>query len=447
MDSVIKLEDISFFYDKGKYSEVQALKNVNMDIKQGEYVSFFGPSGCGKSTILYIISGVERPDEGKVFINGQNIMDLSQRELAIYRQVGIGIVFQNFNLIPSISNIDNVALPMAFLGISAEKRKKKAMEILERLGIEQFANRYPHELSGGQQQRFGIARALANDPPIILADEPIGNLDSVNANNVLDLLKELNEKDGKTIIIVTHEAWSLRDVKKIFYMRDGSVTRIESKEQPKEFKKVGTGYYYKNLFPELPPVENRAKTISSMALRGYSQPEQRRLESFISQRLKGELDKDGLRTALDKSYNEGGVGLWRQKAIKITNYIEDIIEGEKKFNLFYKKIKEAPEAPLSKDVEDLRNWVLEEYKGALTPLQLERLDEGIGERARNIINTDHFRKILDLPKERGGVGLKIRSSFKIAEKLESIIGNTDKANEPTINSVESFNSLPEKHGS
>lgn len=157
MDSVIKLEDVSFFYDKGKYSEVQALKNVNMDIKQGEYVSFFGPSGCGKSTILYIISGVERPDEGKVFTNGQDIMGLSQKELAIYRQIGIGIVFQNFNLIPSISNIDNVSLPMAFLGISSEKRKKKAMEILERLGIAQLANRYPHELSGGQQQRFELS--------------------------------------------------------------------------------------------------------------------------------------------------------------------------------------------------------------------------------------------------------------------------------------------------
>ena len=427
MDPVIKLEDVSFFYDKGKYSEVQALKSVSMEIKQGEYVSFFGPSGCGKSTILYIISGVERPDEGKVFINGQDIMGLSQKELAIYRQVGIGIVFQNFNLIPSISNIDNVALPMAFLGISAEKRQKKAMEILERLDIAQFANRYPHELSGGQQQRFGIARALANDPPIILADEPIGNLDSVNANNVLDLLKELNEKDGKTIIMVTHEAWSLRDVKRIFYMRDGSVTRIESKEQPKEFKKVGTGYYYKNLFPELPPVESRAKMIAAMAMRGYSQPEQRRLESFISQRLKGELDKDGLRIALDKPYSQGGVGLWRQKAKKITDYVEDIILGENKLGFFYKKIKETPEAPFSQDVEDLRNWMLEEYKGSLTPLQIERLDEGISERVRNIITTDHFRKILDLPKEQGGLGLKIRSSFKMAEKLEAIIGSEERA--------------------
>lgn len=429
MDSVIKLEDVSFFYDKGKYSEVRALKNVSMDIKQGEYVSFFGPSGCGKSTILYIISGVERPDEGKVFINGQDIMSLSQKELAIYRQIGIGIVFQNFNLIPSISNIDNVSLPMAFLGISSEKRQKKAMEILERLGIAQFANRYPHELSGGQQQRFGVARALANDPPIILADEPIGNLDSVNANNVLDLLKELNEKDGKTIIMVTHEAWSLRDVKKIFYMRDGSITRIESKEKPTLFKKVGTGYYYKNLFPELPPAESRAKMIAAMALRGYSQLEQKRLEYFISQRLKEQIDNDTLRSVLDRPYAQGGVGLWKQKAKKITDYVEDIMSGEKKLGLFYKKIKETPEAPFLKDVEDLRNWVLEEYKGELTPLQLERLDEGIGERVRNIITTEHFRKIIDLPKEKGGMGLKIRSSFKMAEKLEAIIGGEENNHE------------------
>jgi len=421
MDPVIKLENINFFYDKGKYSEVQALKNVSLEIKQGEYVSFFGPSGCGKSTILYIVSGVERPSDGNTFVNGQNLINLSQKELAMYRQIGIGIVFQNFNLIPSISNIDNVSLPMAFLGISSNKRQKKAMEILERLGIAEMAYRYPHELSGGQQQRFGIARALANDPPIILADEPIGNLDSVNANNVLDLLKELNEKDGKTIVMVTHEAWSLRDVERIFYMRDGAITRIESKK-PVLFKRVGTGYYYKNLFPEIPPVENRAKIIAALALRGYSQMETKRLEYFIAQRLKDQIDNETFKGVLDRPYKQGGVGLWKQKAAKIADYVGNIIAGENKLGLFYKKIKETQEAPLSHEVEDLRNWVVTEYKGSLTPLQTERLDESIDERIRNIINDDHFRKILNLAKEKGGVGLNVRSSFKMTEKLEAIIG-------------------------
>ena len=241
MKPIIELKGVDFYYDKGKPSEVHALRDANLEIKPGEYISFFGPSGCGKSTILYIISGVEQPEKGKVIVNGQDLIDFSFKELAVYRQLGIGIIFQNFNLIPSIKNIENVALPMAFLGISPNIRKKKAMEIFERLGIADLANRYPYELSGGQQQRVGIARALANDPPIILADEPIGNLDSDNATKVLNLLKEFNLKDGKTIIMVTHEAWSLRDVGRIFYMRDGAITKVETRK-PEKVKKINSSY-------------------------------------------------------------------------------------------------------------------------------------------------------------------------------------------------------------
>jgi putative ABC transport system ATP-binding protein len=422
MNPIIKLENVDFYYDRGKPAEVHALNNISLEIMPGDYVSFFGPSGCGKSTMLYIISGVERPDTGKIIINGQDLMGFSTKELAIYRQIGIGIIFQNFNLIPSIKIVDNVTLPMAFLGISIEKRKERAMVILERLGIKEVADRYPYELSGGQQQRVGVARALANDPPIILADEPIGNLDSANATNVLDLLKEFNQKDGKTIIMVTHEAWSLRDVNRAFYMRDGNIIKMEEKQPQAVAKKAGAAYYNKNLFPEMPKAEVMAKTMAGLVLRGYSQAEIKRLEYFLADRFAGKIDKDVFKMVLDRPYKEGGVGLWKQKAEKIANYIEDVMGEEKELETIYKKIEKSPEAPLYDEVEKIRHWLIEDFKLKLTPLQSSRLHEAVGERIRNIITLENFQKVLDLSKDTGGVGLRTRTSFKMSEKLETILG-------------------------
>jgi putative ABC transport system ATP-binding protein len=418
---IIKLENVDFYYDRGKPSEVHALKDVSLEIQPGEYVSFFGPSGCGKSTILYAIAGIERPDSGKVIVNSQNLMDFAQRELAIYRQIGIGIIFQNFNLIPSIKNIDNIALPMAFLGISPEKRHQRAMEIFERLGIADLAERYPHELSGGQQQRVGIARALANDPPIILADEPLGNLDSANANNVLDLLREFNQKDRKTIIMVTHEAWSLRDVNRVFYMRDGAITKLEERKPELVVKKAGE-VFYKKLFPELPTIETRAKVIASLALKGFSQSEIKRFEFFLAQRFRDQIDKDVFRMVLDRPYKDGGVGLWKQKAKKISDYVEGVLKEEKDLAALYKKLERSPELPLLEEVQRIRGWLLEGFATKLTPLQIDRLDESISDRIRNVITADNFQRVLDLAKNKGGIGLKIRTSFKLAEKLETLLG-------------------------
>lgn len=424
-ESIIKLENVNFYYDKGKPTEVHALKDVNLEIKAGEYISFFGPSGCGKSTLLYIIAGVERPDSGKVVVNGQDLMNFSPRELAIYRQIGIGIIFQNFNLIPSIKNFENVTLPMAFLGISPKKREQRAVEIMSYLGVAELMDRYPFELSGGQQQRVSIARSLANNPPIVLADEPIGNLDSVNANNVLNILKEFNQQDGKTIIMVTHEAWSLKDVSKIYYMRDGAITKIEEKGEKLAVKKVGAGYYYKNLFPKLPVIEVRAKALASLILRGYSKEEIKRMEYFISHYFRNQIDKETFRMVLDRPYKEGGVGLWKQRAAKIADYMETVIKEEKELGALYKKLEQNPEEPFYEEMEKIQRWLLDGFTIKMTPLLKRRLSEITEERIRNIIPSEHFRKILNLSKNEGGVGLKIRTSLKITEKLETLLGRKE----------------------
>jgi len=310
---------------------------------------------------------------------------------------------------------------MAFLGISPARRIKRAMEILERLEVGHLANRYPHELSGGQQQRLGIARALANDAPIILADEPIGNLDSENAVNVLNILKEFNEKDKKTIILVTHESWSLRDVTKVFHMRDGKLLKTENRK-PSQVKKVGKGLYYRKLFPELPTNEAHARSLSALILRGYSKAAIKRLEYFILQRFNNRMNADDFQKMLDLPFRDGGVGLWKQKAKKVRAYIDGLMEGKKELDLLYKKLEQNPNKPFDREIDDIRGWLLSGFPFKLSPIQIERIDELIGERIRNIITPSNFRKGLDLAKAKGGVGLRSGTSFKMADKLETILG-------------------------
>lgn len=417
---IIKLEDVNLWYDKNKPSETQALKNINLDIEKGEYVAFFGPSGSGKTTLLYLISGIDQPQEGKVLINDRDITAMTKRELAIYRQIGVGIIFQQFNLISSLTVLDNVTLPMTFLGIAGSKRKEEGLKLLDRLGIKDLAERFPFELSGGQQQRVGIARALANNPPIIVADEPLGNLDSENAKNVLAFLKELNEKDGRTIVMVTHEAWSLKDVKKIFYMKDGEIIKTE-KPTPKTLAESLSAHLYKELSPGASAFEVTGRSLSAMFLRGYSMEEIKRFEFFLVQRLKNNIDAEVFMRVLDRPYKENGVGLWRQKAVKISHYIEDIIQKRKEVEEVHKELELHPESPLRNEVEKIRIWLLEEYYGKITPSQQIRLDELISERLRSIITYDRFRKIANLSKKKYGIGLSFRTSQKIAEKLEAIL--------------------------
>ncbi|MBI2450780.1 MAG: ATP-binding cassette domain-containing protein [Parcubacteria group bacterium] len=420
MDSIIKIQNINLWYDKGKPSETQALKDINLEIEKGEYVAFFGPSGSGKTSLLYLIAGIDQPQEGKIYINNKDITSVSKKEAAIYRQIGVGIIFQQFNLIPSLTVLANVALPMAFLGISEDKRKIETLKLLERLGIKEMANRYPFELSGGQQQRVGIARALANNPPIILADEPLGNLDSDNAKRVLEFLKELNKKDGRTIIMVTHEAWSLKDVKRIFYLKDGVVTKTEN-PTPKTVAESLSHHLYQELTPELTSVEVSAQSLAQLFMRGYSIEEIKRFEFFLLERLKNHIDSDIFRRVLDRPFKQNGVGLWRQKAERISRFIDDIIQKRKEIKKVYEELEYNLESPIRDEVEKIRMWLIEDYHGKLSELQNHRLNELIAERLKSIITPERFKKIANKSKKEYGVGLSFRSTQKISEKLEAIL--------------------------
>lgn len=441
MSTIIKIENVNLWYDKGKPIEVHALKDVSISIEKGDYVAFFGPSGCGKTSMLYSISGIDRFQEGKVFINDRDISGLTNQELAIFRQTGIGIVFQQFNLVPSLSVLKNVALPMLFVGVSSAKAEIEAQKLIARLGLEKYANRYPYELSGGQQQRVGIARALANNPPIIIADEPLGNLDSVSAKIVLEFLKELNEKDGRTVIMVTHEAWSLRDVKTIFHMKDGQVLSVEKSDKGSVASSLS-----KKLYEQLSIKDKNetadgggskeeklsARVLANFLLRGYSMDEIRRFESFVNDRFDNKIDNKEFRKMINKPFKEGGVGLWKKKAERVTLYLEGIIDKRKDVEHIFNTIEKNPELSISDEVQVIRNWLMEGYTGKLSPQQFISLDQVVSDRIRGFIPADKIVELLDLSTNKFGVGLSFRAAQLIAEKLELILAENDSESVPSV---------------
>ncbi len=222
---VIELIDVYKIY-RTPYYEVRALDGVTMSVEDGEFVVIMGPSGSGKSTLLNMIGCLDKPTSGRVLINGVETSKLNDRQLTELRRDTIGFIFQTFNLIPTLTAFENVELPMIFKGISRRKREEKARELLNLVGLEDVADRKPNEMSGGQQQRVAIARALANDPIILLCDEPTGNLDTKTGKQVMDLIKQQNEERGVTVVLVTHDPALSVYGDRVVNIRDGRIVDV-----------------------------------------------------------------------------------------------------------------------------------------------------------------------------------------------------------------------------
>jgi putative ABC transport system ATP-binding protein len=223
---VVRTVDVVKQYGEGE-AAVRALNGVSCEIFGGEYLSIMGPSGSGKSTFFNMIGGLDKPNEGSVFVNSVDIAQLTPRELAFLRCHTIGYIFQTFNLITVRTALENVTLPMLFAGTSPEDAEERGMKLLDTVGLGHRYHHRPTELSGGQQQRVAIARSLANDPAIILADEPTGNLDLKTGQEIIDLLKMLQSERGVTIISATHDHKMLDVSDRIFHIRDGKLDRID----------------------------------------------------------------------------------------------------------------------------------------------------------------------------------------------------------------------------
>lgn len=226
---MVELQNVAKQYQMGE-TKVRALRGLDLNITKEEFVAIVGPSGSGKSTLMHIIGALDIPDEGRVLLDGTDISEYDENELANLRGNKVGFVFQTFNLIHTLSSLENVALPLTFHGISKSEREERAAELLDMVGLGDRLGHKPAELSGGEQQRVSIARALVNDPDILLADEPTGNLDSDTGEDIMELIKGLNRDKGMTIVVVTHNPRDAEYADRIVNMIDGNIRNGDGKD-------------------------------------------------------------------------------------------------------------------------------------------------------------------------------------------------------------------------
>ncbi|MDP3057385.1 MAG: ABC transporter ATP-binding protein [bacterium] len=457
---VIKIENLNVVYNKKTTNEFWALQNINIEIYPREYIIFFGPSGCGKSTLLNSIAGLEMNKEGKVFVDDKDISTMNEDELAAFHRTRIGMIFQVYNLIPSLSVLDNVTLPQVFMGVHKEERVKRAKSFLERFGILEHADKIPTELSGGQQQRIGIARSLVNDPKILLCDEPVGNLDSVSSVKVMELLKELNEKEEKTLILVTHNPEHLVYANRIFYIKDGRVEKevvnkevrpqmVLKEEKQAESAKATSGFEEKitkelellqRSFPGLSSTQLnmllipfKSKLLANYLLSDYDVDEIARIENIVHDRLSGRMNKEELRFKLDADYERGGAGLNSMTAMRLGKVVEDVIaktetiikgrRGGAGDGLLAKNMnQEHPEfKAIWSQITELRYSFIDPLKGDLTDRQIIRMESAIYNRLIGDFDKGSFYEMLDRPFEQGGVGLNKVTAKKMTRDLEMVM--------------------------
>ena len=226
---MIEVKGISKVYKMGK-EKVVALKDVSLKVDKGEFVAIIGPSGSGKSTLMHLVGGLDSPTVGNVFIEGKDISKLKDKQLSKYRNEKIGFVFQAFNLENTQTALENVMMPLIFAGISKKERKERALKALDQVGLSEFVKHKPNEMSGGQRQRVSVARAIVNNPEIIFADEPTGNLDSKSGENIMQLFRDINAK-GYTVIMVTHNPVEANKARRVIKIMDGEITSDIIKEE------------------------------------------------------------------------------------------------------------------------------------------------------------------------------------------------------------------------
>lgn len=229
-EPLIKLDNIWKVYKLGEM-DLAVLKGVNLEILPGDFATIMGPSGSGKSTLMYMLGLLDTPSQGKVFLQNNDTSNLSQDQLAEIRGKKIGFIFQQFNLLQNLTALENVMLPMIFQGVSEQERKKKAAELLESVNLKERMGHRPSEMSGGEQQRIAIARSLVNDPEILIADEPTGNLDSTNGKMVMEILAKLHREQKKTIVVVTHDPNIAHYSHNIIHIQDGKIVSNHFKEE------------------------------------------------------------------------------------------------------------------------------------------------------------------------------------------------------------------------
>jgi len=416
-EKIIEVKNLTLTYDIGTSAETLALKDIDLDIHEREYVILFGPSGCGKSTLLYTIAGLMTPTSGEILIKEKDITKMSAKEIAVLHRIDMGIVFQSFNLVPTINVIDNVSLPLTWRGVPREVRHPIAKSLLKRFGLEGQEKKLPQEMSGGQQQRASISRSLVNDAPIIIADEPVGNLDSKASKVVLDILSDLNKKEKKTIILVTHDASLFHYADRIIFIKDGQIIKEQvnkSKAPIAEGSDEGgkEGSKHQRNMDFASGLSDYFLNISELHLRDN-------LSKLIVDRIEKKITDNALEEILVRPFRDGGIGMDEERIGELKRRISTILyEAEL---LKDKTEKESKDSHLSLEIGELRKYVLDEFDRKLTFIQIKRLEEAIGSFVRGSIDQKQFKKLVALPEIQGGVGLGFADAYVFLSKLELVL--------------------------
>lgn len=426
-NSIIKVDQVSLIYEKNTPAQTIAIDNVSLDVFPHEYAVFLGPSGCGKSSLLYLIAGFEYPTKGKIWVNGKEISHLSRNEVVAFHRNTIGMIFQQYYPISSLSVLDNVVLPAMFEGVPAKVRTRRALELLQRFEILEHAKKLPSQLSGGQQQRVAICRALMNNPEIILADEPIGNLDSHSSDQVMGLLRELNERDKKTVILVTHDPRYLHHGHKIFQMKDGKVIQTlqepgkESPESPS--KSLSELERLARMFPMASKSRIKAKAIVNSFITHYDIEEIEHMEEAIELFLVGKISAEKLQEFLSLGRREGGAALYKETSLHLATYVQSIgARADVLRTIFQESSAEKRAALLHGQAAMVLEYLMTNYHGSIhQEIQKTRLKEGIVKRLQGEFHSKTFEMFLDAPISDGGVGLNQRTAKNFTREIEVLL--------------------------
>jgi putative ABC transport system ATP-binding protein len=440
---IISARNLDFIYNPGKTNEYHALIDISFDIFPEEFIMIFGPSGCGKSTLLNVIAGLEKPDKGSILVMGQDLTKMNAHDFAMYHRSQVGMIYQAYNLITSLTVLENVVLPQIFINIGKKKRELWGRELLERFGILTHADKIPTELSGGQQQRIGIARSIVNNPQLILADEPMGNLDSSSAKMALGILGDLNEKEKKTIIMVTHNPEHLDYADRVLYMKDGVITREvinRDKKKDKEIERPKTAVKeinelmraYQGMTPEqinILIMPYKSKVFAHHFISSRNMEETKIFEEAIQRRLLGTISEAEFFNILDKPSIHGGVGFDSRTVESIIKRINLVV----KMSFFvYQKYHQAKneqgihdKVTYEEKALKVRDYLLEtcyaSHNKLLNEEQIDRIKRFIKERLTEAMDKTGFYSSLDTPFKEGGVGLNSKTAKAISEELELIL--------------------------
>jgi putative ABC transport system ATP-binding protein len=426
---LIVARDLSIIYNKGKSNEFKALQGVNTDIYEGEYIILFGPSGCGKSTLMYAIQGSLPPGGGTLLIKGDDVYSYPPSERVYFQRYVMGIIFQSFNLIPSLSVLDNVALPMIFCNADKTTRERRAQSLLDRFGVGHVSHKIPAMLSGGQQQRVSVSRSMVNDPKILLADEPTGNLDSVSTQQVMDKIDEINTFDRRTIIMVSHNAAHLSYAHRVYYLKDGFIVREVVNPQRKQIKPVREGEtivteleQLARLFPYDSVESLRVKSMVNFLTQDYTFEQLSRIEHAVALFIQGKIDRDAFIRSLVLPYERGGVEVDEKEARRMASTASKMMEHSvdiKRFrarkdndNIFFNQHKLA---------ERMRDHLVNQFRIKLTKEQDENMTELIADRVTGVINEAEMNERFSKSVRSHGLALSEKEADDLTRYFEKII--------------------------